>query len=166
LSRTHRTPGLPPTHGPVGYRWQNTGSLCSLINTRATSCRTSRIGVGACVSPQWRKGRRSWSCGGDMQAHPTPRQAIRRRDSGASAECCSRCPGAGRIRAFTGCRRAQGERGTGTSRFTSRARRHSGRMGGVGTFVFEEVDARNEGGFVDRTTETYSVRMRLDSEMF
>jgi len=26
VSRTLRTPGLPPTHGPVGYRWQNTGS--------------------------------------------------------------------------------------------------------------------------------------------
>jgi hypothetical protein len=41
VSRTLRTSGLPPTHGPVGYRWQNTGSLCSLINTRATSCRTN-----------------------------------------------------------------------------------------------------------------------------
>jgi hypothetical protein len=40
VSRALRTPGLPPTHGSVGYRWQNTGS-CSLINTRATSCRTS-----------------------------------------------------------------------------------------------------------------------------
>ena len=40
MSRTLRTPGLPPTHGPVGYRWQNTGSSISLINTRATSCRT------------------------------------------------------------------------------------------------------------------------------
>jgi hypothetical protein len=43
-SRTLRTPGLPPTHGPVGYPWQNTGST-SLINTRTTSCRTSPVGV-------------------------------------------------------------------------------------------------------------------------
>jgi len=37
VSRALRTPGLPPTHGPVGYRWQNIGSFISLINTRATS---------------------------------------------------------------------------------------------------------------------------------
>ena len=37
-SRELRTPKLPSTHVPVGSRWQNTGS--SLINTRATSCRT------------------------------------------------------------------------------------------------------------------------------
>jgi len=41
VSRALRTPGLPPAHGPVGYRWQNTGSFVSLINTHATSCRTS-----------------------------------------------------------------------------------------------------------------------------
>jgi hypothetical protein len=46
VSRALRTPRLPPSHGSVGYRWQNTGS-CSLINMRATSCRTSRVGVGA-----------------------------------------------------------------------------------------------------------------------
>ena len=41
LSRELRTPGLPPTHVPVRYRWQNTGS--SLISTRATSCRTAKV---------------------------------------------------------------------------------------------------------------------------
>ena len=45
MSRALRTPGLPPAHGPVGYRWQNTGSHISLINTRATSCRTEAVGV-------------------------------------------------------------------------------------------------------------------------
>ena len=37
LSRELRTPELPPTHVPVRYRWQNTGS--SLINTRARVAR-------------------------------------------------------------------------------------------------------------------------------
>ena len=39
VSQTLRTPQLPTAHGLVGYRWQNTGSY-SLINARATSCRT------------------------------------------------------------------------------------------------------------------------------
>ena len=47
VSRALRTPGLPPAHGPVGYRWQNTGSLVSLINTHATSCRTGERSEGA-----------------------------------------------------------------------------------------------------------------------
>ena len=50
VSRALRTPGLPPTHGSVGYRWQNTGS-CSLINTRATSCRTLLKGLGPAFAP-------------------------------------------------------------------------------------------------------------------
>ncbi len=41
LFRELRTPGSPPAHVPVGYRWQNTES--SLINTRATSCRTPLV---------------------------------------------------------------------------------------------------------------------------
>jgi len=38
VSRALRTPELPPTHGSVGYRWQNTGSLvldqyaCDLVS--------------------------------------------------------------------------------------------------------------------------------------
>jgi len=64
VSRALRTPGLPPAHGPVGYRWQNTGSSISLINTRATSCRTgersegakSPVGVGASVWPELAQG--------------------------------------------------------------------------------------------------------------
>ena len=79
MSRTLRTPGLPPTHGPVGYRWQNTGSFCSLINTRATSCRTSPVGVGASVLPQWRRGDRPEASGGNMQsASDTPSSHSRR----------------------------------------------------------------------------------------
>jgi hypothetical protein len=50
VSRALRTLGLPPTHGSVGYRWQNTGS-CSLINTRATSCRTVLKGLGPAFAP-------------------------------------------------------------------------------------------------------------------
>jgi hypothetical protein len=47
LSRELRTPGLPPTHVPVRCRWQNTGS--SLINTRATSCRTPSRDIQALI---------------------------------------------------------------------------------------------------------------------
>jgi hypothetical protein len=68
---------------------------------RARACGRSDVGAGGPEAGE-----------GHMQGHPTRRQAIRRRDSGASAKCWSRCPGAGRIGAFTGCRRAQGERGT------------------------------------------------------
>ena len=37
MSRALRTPGLPPTHGSVEYRWQNTGSVldkytCDLVS--------------------------------------------------------------------------------------------------------------------------------------
>ena len=44
VSQTLRTPQLPTAHGLVGYRWQNTGSY-SLINARATSCRTVPVTV-------------------------------------------------------------------------------------------------------------------------
>ena len=67
MSRALRTPGLPPTHGSVGYRWQNTGS-CSLINTRATSCRTSPIGVGRGRMAAVARGFNPVACGGDMQS--------------------------------------------------------------------------------------------------
>ena len=49
MSRALRTPGLPPAHGSVGYRWQNTGSVfpdkyrCDLVSHRCVGC--------ACISP-------------------------------------------------------------------------------------------------------------------
>ena len=101
MSRTLRTPGLPPTHGPVGYRWQNTGSFCSLINTRATSCRTSPVGVGASVLPQWRGAIVPKPAEATCRAHPTRRQAIRAGGGAARAAAKRRprgeaVPGAGR----------------------------------------------------------------------
>jgi hypothetical protein len=52
--------------------------LFSLINTRATSCRTSPVGVGASVAPQWRRGVRPVAGEGGMQsASDTPSSHIR-----------------------------------------------------------------------------------------
>ncbi len=43
IERELRTPELPPTHVPVRSWWQSTRS--SLINTRATSCRTLKVSL-------------------------------------------------------------------------------------------------------------------------
>jgi len=69
VSRALRTPGLPPAHGPVGYRWQNTGSLISLINTRATSCRTLLKDLGSAFPPAVQPLRGEISRPSDLTAH-------------------------------------------------------------------------------------------------
>ena len=128
MSRTLRTPGLPPTHGPVGYRWQNTGSFCSLINTRATSCRTSPVGVGAGVLPQWRRGVRPEASGGNMHsASDTPSSHSRRgwrspRRRIAATAWRSR-PRSGAYRGIKGCRQGASPSGGRSPRTDSRATR-------------------------------------------
>ncbi len=70
MSRALRTLGLPPAHGPVGYRWQNTGSLISLINTGATSCRTG-VSDALCMLPPPASGLSPLRHSGNTPA-PTP----------------------------------------------------------------------------------------------
>ena len=128
MSRALRTPGLPPTHGPVGYRWQNTGSMLSLINTRATSCRTSPVGVGAGVLPEWRRGERPEASGGNMQSASDTPSSHSRREWRSPSSCLAASSWRSRYRSGAyrgdeGCRQGASPSGGRSPRTDSRATR-------------------------------------------
>ena len=125
------TPNARPGRVPVAEH----RIFVSLISTRATSCRTSPVGVGASVLPQWRGAIVPKPAEATCRAHPTRRQAIRA-GGGAARAAAKRRP---RGEAVPGAGRSGpgplGASGSGNARPVPRARRRCGachrRPGGI-----------------------------------
>ena len=121
-------PGVTPDARPGRVPVAEHRIFCSLINTRATSCRTSPVGVGAGVLPQWRRGDRPGAGGGDMQsASETPsshsRRGWRSPSSCAAATSWRSRPRSGAHRGIKGCRQGASPSGGRSPRTDSRATR-------------------------------------------
>jgi hypothetical protein len=122
-----------------GRRWLWTLALSIVFNSRvkgAGAARQEQQSTRLVVPCRRRRERMVEMATGPKVAEPEKaicrtwpkcRLAIRGRGHGEGAWCRSRGPGSGAYRGTASTCGAQGERGTGVSRFASRARRHSGR---------------------------------------
>ena len=129
------TPNARPGRVPVAEH----RIFVSLISTRATSCRTSPVGVGASVLPQWRGAIVPKPAEATCRAHPTRRQAIRAGGGAARAAAKRRprgeaVPGAGRtgVRKSVAKERVRAAAGAPARNHERHATRRSTNAGGGG----------------------------------